>query len=250
MAVYLGSDKVAGSLPHVARTRLYYNPSGTVGTVPLNASLDNFEKIRISYISNSEASGEVEVPVARGKFTLSIVDDNGAGTDAWLKMTDYRMEGMSIVVTGHLWRNINSAQSSTADNCIKIIEVIGISQNDVLIPSAVISPISTYLDANGWFVIDYHTHKEYLKNVDFTITINANAWSHASISNLPEGMSTLGNRFLSSAGKCGDAAIDFNVSCDTWDGHITINFRNHYSSALSNMSARVSLRIIEIPDML
>ena len=106
-----------------------------------------------------------------------------------------------------------------------------------------------YIDDNGWTVINHGVYKEYLKFVSFEITLNGNSWGTQKISNMPVGISSLGNRFLTGTGACGDAALSFNIECNKASSDIYIKTKNQYSSQLSR-SASATLRILEIPELL
>ena len=174
MPMYLGSNKVAGNNLRTNKTRLFYNPDGITGNISLELSSSLFKKLLIVYVSNANMYCSAEIPVSKVSFSLSVVDDNGGGTNAWMKTTDYVIQDRQIAVTAHLWRNINSNESSTADNCIKVIEVIGITDDEIFIPK--LNSPTYHIDKNGWVVFDHGTYKEYIKYVTFTVNVNASAW--------------------------------------------------------------------------
>lgn len=247
MTMYLGSNKVAGNNLNTNKTRLFYNPDGITGNIPLELSSSLFRKLLIVYASNANMYCSAEIPVSKVAFSLSIVDDNGGGTNAWMKTTDYVIQDKQIAVTAHLWRNINSNEASTADNCIKVIEVIGITDDEIFIPK--LNSPTHHTDKNGWVVFDHGTYKEYIKYVTFTVSVGASAWGNMNISNLPEGISLLGNRFLSGTCACRDAAIDLDIiSYPDW-ASINVTYRNNYGAALSQ-PGQAYLRILEIPELL
>ena len=247
MPMYLGSNKVAGNNLSTNKTRLFYNPDGITGNISLELSSSLFKKLLIVYVSNANMYCSAEIPVSKASFSLSVVDDNGGGTNAWMKTTDYVIQDRQIAVTAHLWRNINSNESSTADNCIKVIEVIGITDDEIFIPK--LNSPTYHIDKNGWVVFDHGTYKEYIKYVTFTVNVNASAWGSMIISNLPEGISFFGNRFLSGTCACRDAAIDLDIICYPDFGTINATYRNQYTSSLSQ-PGQAYLRILEIPELL
>ena len=99
-------------------------------------------------------------------------------------------------------------------------------------------------DANGWTVLNFGKYKEYVKKVQQSISIDGNGWT-STYTNLPTGISTLGDRILTSSGKAVDHAIDINIGCLPTDTSITITYRNKYAGNVST-TLNMDLRILEI----
>ena len=107
-----------------------------------------------------------------------------------------------------------------------------------------INEFTESVDTNGWIVLDYGKYKEYVRRININKTISGNTWGSQYISNLPEGLSTLGNRILTYSGKSSDSAISVNVGADTSDTGITITYRNNYSGSVTT-TITVDLRLLE-----
>lgn len=103
-------------------------------------------------------------------------------------------------------------------------------------------------DANGWTLINYGTHKEYIKNIDTSVTVAGNGWGAVEISNFPVGMTELGNRNLTFAGGCLDNAVDISVLTPRDWGSVWIGYRNKYSGQVTG-NVNLCLRILELPEM-
>lgn len=112
----------------VKETVLFENPSGTTGNITLKFSATNYDELRISGNSNSDAFFTVHVPTNKDVFVISVVDNNGAGTNAWLKQTRYSLDGAKITNTSALWKNINGNDSGT-DNTLFINKIVGLKRN-------------------------------------------------------------------------------------------------------------------------
>lgn len=101
------------------------NGSPKAGSVTLSDSKSNYDELCISGWSNSGALFNVKVPTNNTQFRISVVDNNGSGTNAWLKQTVYKLEDKKITMLSALWREINSSQHGT-DDALRINKVIGI----------------------------------------------------------------------------------------------------------------------------
>ena len=111
----------------VKETVLFENTSGTAGDITLKYSSSNYDELRISGHSNSNVFFTVHVPTNKSSFRISVVDNNGSGTNAWLKQTVYSLNGTKIAVTSALWKNINGTDNGT-DNALRIDKIVGIKE--------------------------------------------------------------------------------------------------------------------------
>lgn len=112
------------------KVRLYYNSAGTYESVPLSRSKSEFEILKIVFITNAGGWGIAEVPTDRASFALHFVDNNSSGTKAWLKKTNYTINDKELTRGSALGVNINNNSEYTDGNCIKVVEVIGISSSE------------------------------------------------------------------------------------------------------------------------
>lgn len=122
--IYLTPDKTK-----MQNVRLFYNASGYMGNISLRVNKSEFEKLRIIYESNGGDFRCIEIPTTFSTFSLYGFDNNSNGTAAWMKKTTYALSENAITVQDSFWKNINSAEYGTS-NCIKIIEVLGVSSSD------------------------------------------------------------------------------------------------------------------------
>lgn len=122
--IYLTPDKT-----NIQNVRLFYNASGYMGNIQLKVNKSEFEKLRIIYESNGGDFRCAEIPTTSSIFSLFGFDNNGDGTAAWMKITTYTLSENEIAIKSSFWKNINSAEYGTS-NCIKIIEVLGVSASD------------------------------------------------------------------------------------------------------------------------
>lgn len=111
----------------VKETVLFENTSGTAGDITLKYSSSNYDELRISGHSNSSVFFTVHIPTNKSSFRISVVDNNGSGTNAWLKQTVYSLNGTKITVTSALWKNINGTDNGT-DNTLRIDKIVGIKE--------------------------------------------------------------------------------------------------------------------------
>lgn len=112
----------------VKETVLFENTSGTTGNITLKFSATNYDELRISGNSNSDAFFTIHVPTNKDVFVISVVDNNGAGTNAWLKQARYSLDGTKITNTSALWKNINGNDNGT-DNTLFINKIVGLKRN-------------------------------------------------------------------------------------------------------------------------
>ena len=103
------------------------NGSPKAGSVTLSDSKSNYDELCISGWSNSGALFNVKVPTNNTQFRIAVVDNNGSGTNAWLKQTVYNLKDKKITMSSAFWREINSAQQGT-DDALRINKVIGIKR--------------------------------------------------------------------------------------------------------------------------
>jgi hypothetical protein len=122
--IYLTPDKTK-----IQNVRLFYNADGYMGNIPLRINKSQFEKLRIIYASNGADFRCAEIPTTLSTFCLYGFDNNGNGTAAWMKKTAYTLAENEITIQDNFWKNVNSNEYGT-ENCIRIIEVIGISASD------------------------------------------------------------------------------------------------------------------------
>lgn len=108
---------------------ILYNANGSpkAGSVTLSDSISNYDELCISGWSNSNALFNVKVPTNKTQFRIAVVDNNGSGTNAWLKQTTYNLENKKITMSSAFWREINSSQQGT-DDALRINKVVGIKR--------------------------------------------------------------------------------------------------------------------------
>lgn len=109
--------------------RLFYDANGHMSNIQLGVNKSQFEKLRIIYVSNGSDYRCAEIPTVSSQFCLYGVDNNGNGTAAWMKKTTYALTENAITIQNSFWKNVNGNEYGT-DNCIKIIEVLGVSSSD------------------------------------------------------------------------------------------------------------------------
>ena len=109
--------------------KVLYNANGspTAGSVTLSDSISNYDELCISGWTNSVALFNVNVPTNKTQFRIAVVDNNGSGTNAWLKQTIYKLEDKKITILSAFWREINSSQQGT-DDALRINKVVGIKR--------------------------------------------------------------------------------------------------------------------------
>ena len=133
----------------------------------------------------------------------------------------------------------------------KVIDSLdGNSTTDAPSVRAVLQAITPTVvtDANGWTLINYGTHKEYIKNIDTSVTVAGNGWGSVELSNFPVGMAELGNRNLTFGGGCLDNAVDISVLCPRDWGSLWMGYRNKYSGQVTG-NVNLCLRILELPEI-
>lgn len=109
--------------------RLFYDANGHMSNIQLGVNKSQFEKLRIIYVSNGSDYRCAEIPTVSSQFCLYGIDNNGNGTAAWMKRTTYALTENAITIQNAFWKNVNSNEYGT-DNCIKILEVLGVSSAD------------------------------------------------------------------------------------------------------------------------
>ena len=109
--------------------KVLYNANGSpkAGSVTLSDSKSNYDELCISGWSNSTVLFNVKVPTNKTQFRISVVDNNGSGTNAWLKQTTYNLEDKKITMLSAFCREINSSQQG-ADDALRINKVVGIKR--------------------------------------------------------------------------------------------------------------------------
>ena len=109
--------------------KVLYNANGSpkAGSVTLSDSKSNYDELCISGWSNSGFLFTVNVPTNKTQLRIAVVDNNGSGTNAWLKQTIYKLEDKKITISSAFWREINSSQQGT-DDALRINKVIGIKR--------------------------------------------------------------------------------------------------------------------------
>lgn len=103
------------------------------------------------------------------------------------------------------------------------------------------------VDANGWTVIDHQFYKEYLKKGNFNYTIPGALWRTVHLENLPEGMQTIEDVYLTSSVYPSDGAVSCAVGAGYNYADIGIQMYNVYGLELT-VDFHYSLRIIELPN--
>lgn len=103
---------------------LYESSSGTGGNITLSDTYTNYSKLEITAKSNGTVWQTFKIPTTQAKFRISIVDNNGSGTNAWIKTAFYELNGTTITCTDYFWKNING-NNYGAENTITIYEVLG-----------------------------------------------------------------------------------------------------------------------------
>lgn len=106
--------------------------------------------------------------------------------------------------------------------------------------------VSKSIDANGWTVLTYNNHKEYLITDTYSLTMQGNTWGNVSVKRLPDGMSTLGNNFLTASIRPNDGAICCTMGIRPTDNAVSIQAYNAYNEQI-DVVFYYSLRIIELP---
>lgn len=109
--------------------KVLYDAKGNTktGSVTLSDSKSNYDELCISGWSNSGFLFNVNVPTNRTQIRIAVVDNNGSGTNAWLKQTIYKLEDKKITILSAFWREINSSQQGT-DDALRINKVVGIKR--------------------------------------------------------------------------------------------------------------------------
>ena len=94
-------------------------------------------------------------------------------------------------------------------------------------------PIIHNKDANGWIKIEFIDHVEYIYTTVVNKTFNS-GWGYTDDVPFPVGISSLGDRILTSSVICSDAAIKLNAGQyhNATQG-IGVNYANHYQSAIT-----------------
>lgn len=94
-------------------------------------------------------------------------------------------------------------------------------------------PIIHNKDANGWIKIEFIDHVEYIYTTVVNKTFNS-GWGYTDDVPFPVGISSLGDRILTSSVICSDAAIKLNAGqYHNGKQGIGVNYANHYQSALT-----------------
>lgn len=102
------------------------------------------------------------------------------------------------------------------------------------------------VDTNGWTVLNFGTHKEFLKKVNVDQTLSGNSWTRFTISNLPTELSRIGDCILTCSGLVHDAAIAANIGCvDDSSTTIAMSCQNKYDQPVP-VWCRVHLRILKL----
>lgn len=111
-----------------------------------------------------------------------------------------------------------------------------------------LTPVYTKtIDSNGWTVLDFGTHKEYVyKLVETKSFATGNSWGRFSGITLPAGMDVIGeNRILTCSCICVDTAIRLNAGAAPTSTTIQRSYCNVYSAAVNNVPCMWQFRILE-----
>lgn len=103
---------------------LYESDSGTGGNITLSDTYTNYSYIEVTAKSNGTVFQTFKVPTTQSKFRISIVDNNGSGSNAWLKVAFYTLSEKTITCSDYFWKNING-NNYGAENTITIYQVLG-----------------------------------------------------------------------------------------------------------------------------
>lgn len=100
----------------------------------------------------------------------------------------------------------------------------------ISIAQAISGKAAPYVDANGWTVFDYGLYKEYRKRVTYSYAAGTSVLGLSS-NNLPVGVSTLANVFLSYSYAVNGNAYDADIAFEGSTGNSTLNFTYQASTA-------------------
>lgn len=107
-------------------------------------------------------------------------------------------------------------------------------------------PIVT-TDSNGWTVINFETHKEYVMQDTRTVTMDGSSWkAPLFVIPLPFGIETMGDRILTGSIYFEDGAINGNIGANRDYDSIHISARNNYSGTVTS-KVHSMFRILELP---
>ena len=132
-----------------------------------------------------------------------------------------------------------------SDRSTNAVENNVIKQYVDTLDTKVSSNITT--DANGWTVIEHDNYIEYLKKGTYTRSMPANTWARTSVSNLPEGFTSLGNAFLTGSCIGNDGVLGCSLGTPTNASIIYIQVYNNYKSK-KNETFYWNERILKIKD--
>lgn len=122
-----GYEQISSGKTPVETVLYNANGSPTAGSVTLSDSISNYDELRISGWSNANASFDIRIPTTNTFFRISVVDNNGSGTSAWLKQTSYSLKDKQIAMSSAFWREISSTTQGT-DDTLRINMVVGIKR--------------------------------------------------------------------------------------------------------------------------
>jgi hypothetical protein len=103
---------------------LFESENGVGGNITLKDDYTNYSELEITAKSNGSVWQTFKVPTTQTKFRICIVDNNGSGSNAWLKTAFYELSGKTITCTDYFWKNING-NNYGAENTITIYKITG-----------------------------------------------------------------------------------------------------------------------------
>lgn len=102
------------------------------------------------------------------------------------------------------------------------------------------------IDANGWTIYEFTTHKEYVKKIAFVSNFGAGYWGiNSVITEFPEGMIELGDNILTTSCVTSDGAIMVCAGYSSKQKKIQLNFHNRASVDINNVTISAEFKITQ-----
>jgi hypothetical protein len=130
---------------------------------------------------------------------------------------------------------IRLAKIVTNTTAITSIVQGGMDSNNVLVYPHGTSGSTSYVDANGWTVMDHGNYREYCKKGSVADSLLASGWHSLLVSgNLPVGIASITNGlFVTSSVNSSDPAITASLSAPVGATSLSANVSNQYASSVS-----------------
>lgn len=133
------------------------------------------------------------------------------------------------------------------NNDLGLNKFIGLERAiDALTRATLAASQSKVVDANGWTVYDYGSHKAYRKRVTINQAINGPVAVTLSSSNLPTGMATLGSNFISGSKTLTGSSYGLNWGFEMSSASASLNITGSSNNGLITFTGWFDIEIITI----